>query len=518
MTDAREPDLPVVATTTSADAGVPAPEADPRGDTAALTRRLTRLDEALAVGGDRIDPATATRVRAIGDRVRARLALGVDHTVVALLGGTGSGKSSLFNAVAGLDFAEVGVKRPTTARPAACVWGTGGDALLDWLDVDPDRRIERESALDGETEAPLRGLVLLDLPDHDSIEEAHREAVDRLLPMADLLVWVVDPQKYADDSLHSGYLRRLVGHEGAMLVVLNQVDTVPPEQRDALETDVGRLLAEDGLTGVEVRATSARTGEGVAEMRDTLASVVGRQSLAARRASAEIVDAARLVEGEVADAEPAAEVLDVTPVAATLAQAAGLPAIADAVAAVVRGSEDPVPSFVTVQPGSVALARGQWADTVTARLPRRWAESVRGALAEPEEIRAAADEALSRVAVVARRSALGATLSVLAFVFGAGAVAAAAIGGGQAFGAGGVSEALRLAWPVAAGLVVLTVACAVLAVRARRSAALRRAERVRRDGREALEGVARRCLAEPTSAVLADHRRVRELAAGARQA
>jgi GTP-binding protein EngB required for normal cell division/membrane protein implicated in regulation of membrane protease activity len=512
---------PTTPATVPADLPVPAPaspEADPGSDTASLTRRLAQLQEALVIGGDRIAPATAARVRENGDHVRARLALGVDHTVVALLGGTGSGKSSLFNEICGLDFAEVGVKRPTTSEATACVWGAGGDALLDWLEVDPDHRIERESALDGDTEAPLRGLVLLDLPDHDSIEDAHRAAVDRLLPMADLLVWVVDPQKYADDALHSGYLRGLVGHEGAMLVVLNQVDTVPEGQRDALVEDVSRLLVQDGLTGVEVRATSARTGEGVAEMRDTLAEVVGRQSLAARRASAEISDAARLVEAEVADAEPPADVLDVTPVAVTLAQAAGLPAIADAVAAVVRGSEDPLPSFVSVQEGAVALARGQWADAVTARLPRRWAESVRARLAGTEQIRAAADDALSRVAVVARRSGLAATLSVLAFVLGAAALVAAGVGGGLALGTGGVGEALRLAWPVAVGAAVLAVVAAVLAVRARRSAAVRRAEGVRRDGREALEGVARTCLAEPTAAVLAEHRRVRELAHGARQA
>lgn len=494
----------------------PAPtDADLRSETAALARRLARLDEALVVGGDRISASTVARVRENGEHVRARLALGVDHTVVALLGGTGSGKSSLFNAICGFDFAEVGVKRPTTAEAAACVWGTEGGALLDWLEVDPDRRIERESALDGDTEAPLRGLVLLDLPDHDSIEPAHRAAVDRLLPMADLLVWVVDPQKYADDALHSGYLRRLVGHEGAMLVVLNQADTVPQEQRGALVADLERLLVEDGLVGVEVRTTSARTGDGVAEMRDALARVVSRQSLAARRASAEIADAARLVEAEVAPSEPADAALDVRPVALTLAQAAGLPAIADAVAAVVRGSEDPVPSFVSVQPSAIALARGQWVDSVTARLPRRWAESVRDGLAGTDAIRSAADEALSRVAVVARRSGLAATLLVLEFVLGVSAVVAAAIGGGLALGSGGPAEALRFAWPVALGLALVAVVCAVLAGRARRAAALRRAERVRHDGRVALEGVAEQCLAAPTRAVLVDHRRVRELAAGA---
>ena len=120
------------------------------------------------------------------------------------------------------------------------VGATTEDPLLDWLGVVPDRRIERESLLDGESEASLRGLVLLDLPDHDSIAPEHREVVDRLLPQADLLVWVVDPQKYADDALHTGYLRRLVGHEASMVVVLNQVDTVPEEVRAELVADVAQ--------------------------------------------------------------------------------------------------------------------------------------------------------------------------------------------------------------------------------------------------------------------------------------
>jgi hypothetical protein len=51
------------------------------------------------------------------------------------------------------------------------VWGrTGAGPLLDWLGVPPNRRFTRESALDGDDEAGLRGLVLLDLPDFDSIE------------------------------------------------------------------------------------------------------------------------------------------------------------------------------------------------------------------------------------------------------------------------------------------------------------------------------------------------------------
>ena len=72
----------------------------------------------------------------------------------------------------------------------------------------------------------LDGLVLLDLPDHDSTEVEHHLEVDRLVELADLLVWVLDPQKYADAAIHERYLRRWPAHEAVTLVVLNQIDTL----------------------------------------------------------------------------------------------------------------------------------------------------------------------------------------------------------------------------------------------------------------------------------------------------
>ena len=53
----------------------------------------------------------------------------------------------------------------------------------------------------------LDGLVLLDLPDHDSTEVSHHLEMDRLIKYADLLVWVLDPQKYADAAIHDRYIR-----------------------------------------------------------------------------------------------------------------------------------------------------------------------------------------------------------------------------------------------------------------------------------------------------------------------
>lgn len=490
-------------------------------DTADLHRRVDALLDALGTVGDRVRPQVADGVRGTAARVRERLELGVDQTVVALAGGTGSGKSSLFNAIAGLEFAEVGVKRPTTSRVTACVWGGDGGPLLDWLGVEPDDRIERESALDADEQARLRGLVLLDLPDHDSVSPEHREVADRVIPLSDLVVWVVDPQKYADDALHTGYLRQLVGHEASMLVVLNQVDTLPGEVRGALADDLRRLLAQDGLVGVGVLQSSARSGEGVEAVRSELAGVVAQRSMAARRAGADVDDAARSLAGELADAEPAPARLAVAPVVDALTSAVGLSAVSDAVAAVVRGGLDRSPAFGQVPADAVRLVRSAWLESATAGLPKPWATDLTARVASVADLRAALTGALAHVTLAARRSRAAAALTVLS--------AAAAVLG---LGLGGVAAGMWLGagdgmpWPTGASpwpYVWAAVGCLAGAVAARwgawavrRGAARRRAAAVIADGRAAVEAVARERLVEPTQEVLGEHRRARELTVAAR--
>ncbi len=177
------------------------------------------------------------------DQVDRRLALSGAATVVALAGATGSGKSSLFNALSGTDLATVGVRRPTTARR----WPRPGADVARgrcWTGC-RSRGGTRSPARAGD----LDGLVLLDLPDHDSTEVAHRIEVDRLVQLVDVLVWVVDPQKYADAALHDRYLKPLAGHADVMIVVLNQVDRLTTVERDACLSDLRRLLEPRAWAG-----------------------------------------------------------------------------------------------------------------------------------------------------------------------------------------------------------------------------------------------------------------------------
>jgi GTP-binding protein EngB required for normal cell division len=256
-----------------------------KDETAHLVERVQALREAADLCAGRVSDevvAEAERVIAQTDR---RLATSGGATVVALAGATGSGKSSMFNALSGTNLAAVGVRRPTTSAALACSWGDdAAEELLDWLQVPRRHALEPDPAM----ASALDGLVLLDLPDHDSTELSHRMEVDRLVQLVDMLIWVVDPQKYADAALHDRYLIPLATHADVMMVVLNQVDRLTPAERDQCLRDLRRLLTAEGIDGVDVLAVSAVTGDGMDELRNKLAKAVAEKKAAARRLAADV--------------------------------------------------------------------------------------------------------------------------------------------------------------------------------------------------------------------------------------
>jgi GTP-binding protein EngB required for normal cell division len=258
-----------------------------------LPARLASLQELTKIGSGRtgsegFSQPLLSEAEALLRRSGERMRMSASHTVVALAGGTGSGKSSLFNALAGANFSPAGVTRPTTKHSHACVWGMEGAApLLDWLGVQRRHRYARASALD-EGEASLTGMLLLDLPDHDSVVTGSAALVDRLVKLADMLVWVLDPLKYADASVHRRYLVPLAGHAAVTTVVLNQVDTLSPDQAADCESDLRRLLDAEGLTETQVLVTSATTGAGLNELRRVLAGAVAVRRAATDRITADI--------------------------------------------------------------------------------------------------------------------------------------------------------------------------------------------------------------------------------------
>ncbi|SKC78074.1 dynamin family protein [Krasilnikoviella flava] len=324
-----------------------------------LADRTAALETAVVAASGRLDRGLLDDARAVVKRARERGGLSAEHTVVALAGATGSGKSSVLNAVAGAPIATVGVRRPTTAHPVAAVWGDGAGPLLDWLEVKRRQEMPAPTADDDPTDAagaarPARrglarlrgrrgpagistGLVLLDLPDHDSVVVEHRVRAERLVERADLLVWVVDPQKYADAALHERYLRPLAGREDVVVVVLNQADRLADAETDAMLADLRRLVAADGLDGARVLAVSAATGRGMDELKGLLAEAAARREAATARLAADTRAAAQRI-ADACGSSPASRAGERATGALVdaLEAAAGVPVVADAVASAHR--------------------------------------------------------------------------------------------------------------------------------------------------------------------------------------
>src|SRR5215204_1357342 len=224
-----------------------------KDETARLVERVRALREASELCAGRVSDEVVAKVERVIDQTDRRLATSGGATVVALAGATGSGKSSMFNALTGTNLAAVGVRRPTTSSALACSWGDdSAEELLDWLQIPRRHALEPDPAM----AAALDGLVLLDLPDHDSTELSHRMEVDRLVQLVDMLIWVVDP--------------------------------LTPAERDQCIRDLRRLLATEGIDGVEVLAVSAVTGEGMDELRSKLVKAVSEKKAAARRLAADV--------------------------------------------------------------------------------------------------------------------------------------------------------------------------------------------------------------------------------------
>ena len=297
--------------------------------------RVEGLDRAARAARGRVDDAIVDEATRTAERATGRLKLSADHTVVALAGATGSGKSSTFNALTELELSAVGVRRPTTSWATACVWGKeGAEELLEWLGIPPRHQVTRDSMLShADEDAAMRGVVLLDLPDHDSTEVSHHLEVDRLVQLADMLVWVLDPQKYADAAIHDRFLKPLAGHSDVMLVVLNHIDTVPEDRREPMVADVRRLLELDGLSGVPVLPISARHGWGIDELRAMVIKRVAEKKATRVRLEADVRSAAQHLQDAVGTGKtPTLSKERVAALDDAFADAAGVPTVVKAVA------------------------------------------------------------------------------------------------------------------------------------------------------------------------------------------
>lgn len=298
--------------------------------TSPFARSVASLKEAIGYGEGRVPETVLLDAAETLERLSQRRELSTEHTVIGFFGATGSGKSTLFNAIAGQNIALSAPTRPTTSTVQAAIWeAEGSEELLDWLGIDkrvypqtqalategeatedngagggaaaPNavtepapglfNRIRRAIGGRGEMRTRTGGLILLDMPDFDSVTTTNRDLAARMMRYVDVLVWVVDPQKYADAVIHRDFMVPLAASGAQALCVLNQADKLAPAEVPAVLASLTRLLQAEGTEAHLLAApiaVSARTGEGVDVLRDLLAQVAAAKSLSLQRTDAQL--------------------------------------------------------------------------------------------------------------------------------------------------------------------------------------------------------------------------------------
>ncbi len=298
--------------------------------TSPFARSVASLKEAISYGEGRVPETVLLDAAETLERLSQRRELSTEHTVIGFFGATGSGKSTLFNAIAGQNIALSAPTRPTTSTVQAAIWeAEGSEELLDWLGIDkrvypqtqalategeategsevgggvaaPNtvtepapglfNRIRRAVGGRGEMRTRTGGLILLDMPDFDSVTTTNRDLAARMMRYVDVLVWVVDPQKYADAVIHRDFMVPLAASGAQALCVLNQADKLAPAEVPAVLASLTRLLQAEGTDAHLLAApiaVSARTGEGVDALRDMLAQVAAAKSLSLQRTDAQL--------------------------------------------------------------------------------------------------------------------------------------------------------------------------------------------------------------------------------------
>jgi hypothetical protein len=155
---------------------------------------------------------------------------------VVFIGGTGTGKSTLFNALIGKSLSETGVERPKTSGPLVYAHkNTPIEKDFPFAAAGIQRVMIDQVPSSGYSGAPgqllvidhdleeFSHLVIVDTPDLDSLELKNRQMVEDLQLLADLVIFVASQEKYADE-VPFRFLARLHLGEKPYYLLLNKAD------------------------------------------------------------------------------------------------------------------------------------------------------------------------------------------------------------------------------------------------------------------------------------------------------
>jgi hypothetical protein len=236
--------------------------------------------------------ARAERVKLlsqIDDYLLPRLRQSGAPILVALVGSTGAGKSTLMNSLVGKQVSATGIRRPTTNSPVLACHPDDARWFAENVFLPTLPRVRQQGlAMPGRdgllvlaaSEGMPKGVALLDTPDIDSVVQAHRDFAHQFLDASDLWLFVTTARRYADAAVWE-MLKDARDRGAALALALSRV---PPSSSAELAAHFDAMLEANGLREVrrfiipETIVTEAQLPTGVAApIRDWLADTARRE-------------------------------------------------------------------------------------------------------------------------------------------------------------------------------------------------------------------------------------------------